>query len=172
MTRWWSDLSGPSVFGCDYNGELVRWCNANLSFAHVDRTELLPPLPYRDESFDFVYAFSVFTHLTVDIAKQWAAELRRITTTGGLLWFTVHGAAYRDRLLPEQRERFDDGEVVVWFPEIEGTNLCAAYWPDDAVAGMLGDGFELIAHLDPLAEPAIAQAAQIAPHDSYLARRV
>jgi hypothetical protein len=132
---------------------------------------LEPPLPYADSSFDFVYAFSVFTHLSTEVARLWLAELERTIRRGGFLWFSVHGMSYRARLSAEQRQRFDRGEVVVWFPEIEGTNLCAAYWPDAAVAEMLGDGFEVVARLDPQTEPARAQAAQLAPHDSYLVRR-
>ena len=52
MLRWWSDLPDTSVHGCDYNAELVSWCNANLGFAEVRANELSPPLPYEDGSFD------------------------------------------------------------------------------------------------------------------------
>jgi len=172
MTRWWAGEEGPRIDACDYNGELVAWCEQNLPFAHFRRNQLQPPLPYADDSFDFIYAFSVFTHLSIELAQGWLAELRRVCKPGGLVWFTVHGASYRTRLPPEQRRQFDAGEVVVWFPEIEGTNLCAAYWPQESVAGMLGDGFEVLAHLDPLVQAATAQGAQVAPHDAYLVRRV
>jgi SAM-dependent methyltransferase len=171
MTRWWStDAARTRIYGCDYNQELVRWSESNLPFAQITRNELRPPLPYSDNTFDFVYAFSVFTHLSVELARAWMDELTRVTRPGGLMWFTLHGASYRDRLPLEQRERFDAGEIVVWFPEIEGTNLCAAYWPDESVEKILGRDLEVVGHLDPQLEPARAQAAQIAPHDSYLVR--
>jgi SAM-dependent methyltransferase len=171
MARWWSDLPQLAIHGCDYNKELVNWCQENLPFVQARVTDLDPPLPYSDGSFDLVYAFSVFTHLSIELANRWVAELERIVKPGGLLWFTIHGMSYRGRLPPEQMQEFDRGGVVVWFPEIEGTNLCAAYWPDAAVARMLGEGFEMLAHLDPQADAARAQAAQLAPHDSYLVRR-
>jgi SAM-dependent methyltransferase len=171
MTRWWAPQGiGPEIHACDYNGELVRWCQENLPFVQASTNDLQPPLPYPDDSFDFVYAFSVFTHLSVELAKSWLAELRRVCRPGGLVWFTVHGETYRARLPPEQQKEFDAGEVVVWFPEIEGTNLCAAYWPRASVAQMLGSEFEVLVHLDSLTEPAAAQAAQVAPHDAYLVR--
>jgi SAM-dependent methyltransferase len=173
MTRWWAaDAARTQIYACDYNDELVRWCQANLPFVTATTNALEPPLPYRDGSFDFVYAFSVFTHLSVDLAKRWLSELRRVTKPGALIWFTVHGQTYRERLPSEQRRQFDAGEVVVWFPEIEGTNLCAAYWPDASVPAMLGDAFEVLEHLDPQTDPLSAQVAQIAPHDAYLIRRV
>ncbi len=172
MTRWWSDLSGPQIYGCDYNRDLAKWCDANLDFVHACATGLQPPLPYPDDSFDFLYAFSVFTHLSTELAVQWMADLRRIVKPGGLLWFTVHGESYRERLLPEEKEQFDAGKIVVWLPEIEGTNLCGAYWPKGSVERMLGSDFEMLMHLDPQADPATAQSAQVAPHDAYLVRRV
>jgi SAM-dependent methyltransferase len=171
MARWWSDLSELQLHGCDYNRELVGWCQTNLPFVNSTKTELEPPLPYAEGSFDFLYAFSVFTHMSVELASSWVREFERVVKPGGLLWFTIHGMSYRARLPGDQRRRFDDGEIVVWFPEIEGTNLCAAYWPDVAIERMLGDGFELLTHLDPQADPVRAQVAQLAPHDSYLVRR-
>ncbi|MCW3057788.1 MAG: methylase involved in ubiquinone/menaquinone biosynthesis, partial [Solirubrobacterales bacterium] len=171
ITRWLSDFSRPLINGCDYNGELIDWCQQNLPFVRALRTELRPPLPYADDAFDFLYAFSVFTHLSADLAGQWMSELGRVVKPGGLMWFTIHGASYRERLLPEQRERFDAGEVVVWFPEIEGTNLCGAHWPDAAVERILGSKFEVLHHFDPKADAATAERVSL-PHDAYLVRRM
>jgi SAM-dependent methyltransferase len=171
ITRWLSDMSRPQVNGCDYNGELIDWCRENLPFVRAVRTEMRPPLPYPDDTFDFLYAFSVFTHLSVDLATLWMSELRRVVKPGGLMWFTIHGASYRERLLPEQKACFDAGEVVVWFPEIEGTNLCGAHWPGAAVKRLLGPGFEVIDHFDPRADNATAERVFL-PHDAYLLRRL
>jgi SAM-dependent methyltransferase len=171
IVRWFSDLERPQISACDYNRELVAWCDANLGFVSVRRTELQPPLPYPNDGFDFLYAFSVFTHLSVELAADWMAELRRVVKPGGLVWFTVHGESYRERLLPEEIERFDAGEIVVWLPEIEGTNLCCAHWPNPAVEGVLGSDFEILVHLDPKANPATARKALV-EHDAYLVRRV
>jgi hypothetical protein len=113
----------------------------------------------------------VFTHLSVELASDWLAELARVVRPGGLAWFTIHGESYRDRLLPEQRQRFDAGEIVVWLPETEGTNICGAYWPPSAVPRMLGDDFEIVEHFDPQADPLTAQRAYLA-HDAYLVRRL
>jgi SAM-dependent methyltransferase len=171
IARWLSDAGGPRIHGCDYNRELVEWCNANLSFLLASTTDLEPPLPYADRSFDFLYAFSVFTHLSVALAREWMAELERVVRPGGLIWFTLHGASYRERLLPEEKVRFDAGEIVVWLPEIQGTNMCGAYWPDPAVERMLGSGFEILVHFDPQADPVAARNLDIA-HDAYLVRRL
>src|SRR5256885_1214144 len=64
VLRQWSGLPGTRVFGCDINPKMVEWCAANLELAEVSLTELEPPLPYADSTFDLIYAFSVFTHLS------------------------------------------------------------------------------------------------------------
>jgi SAM-dependent methyltransferase len=171
IARWFSHVTRPQINGCDYNRELVEWCDSNLNFMRVRKTELEPPLPFPDASFDFIYAFSVFTHLSVDLAARWMAELRRILRPSGFVWFTVHGEGFADRLLPEEHARFAAGEIIVRLPEIEGTNLCSAYWPPAAVDSMLGSGFETLVHLDPKADPVTAHDALL-EHDAYLVRRL
>ena len=171
IARWFSELSRPQLHGCDYNAELIAWCDAQLPFLDARVSGLEPPLPYERSAFDFVYAFSVFTHLSVELARSWIEELARLLRPGGLMWFTVHGHSYRERLLPEQKQSFDRGEIVVWLPETEGTNICGAYWPASAVARMLGGAFEIVEHFDPLADPSTAQRLLLA-HDAYLVRRV
>jgi SAM-dependent methyltransferase len=171
ILRWFADASGTELHGCDYNAELVRWCESNLRFMRARANTLQPPLPYAGETFDFLYAFSVFTHLSVELASDWLDELQRVVKPGGLVWFTLHGEGYRDRLLPEEQARFDDGEIVVWLPEIEGTNMCGAYWPDIAVSRMLGDRFQILTHFNPKADPSTAERIELA-HDAYLIRRL
>jgi SAM-dependent methyltransferase len=170
IARWFSDLPRTQINGCDYNDALVAWCRQNLAFMHTSKTALYPPLPYADESFDFLYAYSVFTHLSVNLTDLWMRELRRVVKPGGLVWFTVHGESYSERLLPEQRTRFEAGEVVVWLPEIEGTNLCCAYWPRTAVKNLLGSDFEVLDHLDPKTDPETARKLLL-EQDAYLVRR-
>ena len=170
MTRWWSDLSGPQIHGCDYNRDLVDWCDVNLSFVRARANNLQPPLPYVDGSFDFLYAYSVFTHLSTELVHQWMADFKRLVKPGGLVWFTVHGESFRERLLPEEKGQFDAGKIVVWLPEIEGTNLCGTYWPNAAVESMLGGDFETLVHLNPKTDPVTAGSALLT-HDAYLIRR-
>jgi SAM-dependent methyltransferase len=170
LLRWWTDLPATTVHGCDYNRELVRWCNDHLGFAEVRVNEPSPPSPYDDASFDLVYAFSIVTHLTSDQAERWLTEIHRVVKPGGLVWFTTHGASLTDRLSAPDQAAFAAGNVVVHFPEAEGMNLCSAFWPDAAVRRMLGDRFELTSHFDPLHDPATAERARMS-HDAYLVRR-
>src|SRR5262249_38797707 len=90
----WENILANDVrlAGCDINPKLVDFCVANISFANTFVSNYLPPLnPVSDNDFDFVYAASVFTHLTEAAAKAWAKEFARITRPGGILMMSFHG---------------------------------------------------------------------------------
>ena len=55
-----------------------------------------PPLPFPDESFDLIYATSVFTHLDERLQFEWLSELQRVSQPGGIVLLTTHGERYRD----------------------------------------------------------------------------
>lgn len=143
VLRYWSGHSG-AVAGCDRDAGAVEWCSANLPFARVQGNELDPPLAYAGESFDLVYALSVFTHLTAELQEAWRDELRRVLRPGGHLLVTTHGASYLSRLEPDERARFEQGELVVRWDELPGSNLCSAYHPEPYVHELLAHGFELV----------------------------
>lgn len=130
------------VCGCDLNGELVGWCTENLPFMDARVNPLRPPTPF-SEQFDFIYAISVFTHLSESLQHEWMGECRRLLKPGGLLLFTTQGDRFRDSLNEAQRLAYDSGRIVVRFEELEGANLCSTYHPPEFLATML-EGFEPI----------------------------
>jgi SAM-dependent methyltransferase len=144
VTRYWNGFPG-SVSGSDVSAKAVEWCRANLPFARFERNALAPPLAFDDESFDLVYALSVFTHLTADLQLAWRDELRRVLRPGGRLLLTTHGRSYAPRLEGDERERFERGELVVRWGDAPGTNLCSAYHPERYLRDTFADGFELLA---------------------------
>jgi len=81
----------PEVFGCDIDPEAIAWCSEHLRPGTFSRIEPWPPTPYKDETFDLVIAYSVFTHLARDVQKAWLAEMKRIIAPGGLFLASTHG---------------------------------------------------------------------------------
>ncbi len=132
IIRHFADRRHARWHGCDYNPELVAWCQVNLSFADFAVNALAPPLPYPDGAFDLVYANSVFTHLDDDLGSRWLAELRRVLRPGGALVATTHGEAWRSGLTPAEQERFDAGASVIRSDGSAGSNLCETYHPPAA----------------------------------------
>jgi SAM-dependent methyltransferase len=146
VLRHWAGLENTRVSGCDINPRMVAWCDENLSFAEVSLNRLDPPLPYDDESFDLVYAFSVMTHLSEELQQTWVAECRRVLRPGGRFLFSTLGEYYvsRDRLTGDERRSFEAGHLVVLYQRSSGTSLCSAYHPPDYVARELARGFEVV----------------------------
>jgi SAM-dependent methyltransferase len=95
------------LFGCDVDRECATWCRQNIDFAEIAHTAIDPPLPYADESFDFVYALSVFTHLSFDLQFAWAMELHRILRPGGVIFFTTHGEIHLPMTLAGRHAQSD-----------------------------------------------------------------
>ena len=164
VTRHWVGLDGTAVHGADANEHAISWCRANLSFARFASNGLAPPLDHGDESFDLVYALSVFTHLPEDLQHAWVRELTRLLRPGGFLLLTTHGERYRGRLAPPEQAIFDAGGLVVRWPEGAGTNLCSAFHPSSYVKERLAAGLEVAEF--------VPEGAKGNPHqDLYLLRK-
>lgn len=176
VARWWADLSGPEIYACDYNGELVDWCAQNLPFMKPSTTALQPPLPYANEMFDLVHSYSVFTHLSPDLQARWMAELHRVLRPDGLLLVTLQGDASVSQMSSADRARYMRGEPITEFDGAEGSNICLTYHPPSWVENHLLADFELIEHA-PGGEELVAgieeggAVRKVLEQDRYLARR-
>ncbi|RKY21701.1 MAG: class I SAM-dependent methyltransferase [Planctomycetota bacterium] len=143
VVRQLQDLPGQ-VHGCDWNERATDWCRRNLGFAHFEQNTLAPPLPYDAQSFDFIYALSVFTHMGEDLQRPWMDELRRVLKPGGLLVLSTHGRRYGERLSGAERRTFERGEFLVRHVQGAGTNLCSSFHPEAYLRGAFSGGFELL----------------------------
>ena len=164
VLRQWSGLTRTPVFGCDINPKMVAWCNNHLPFVEAAVNELSPPLPYRDSTFDLVYAFSVMTHLSEDLQHAWVRECRRVLKPGGYLLFSTLGEYFvaRNRLTDDERRSFESGNLVVLYESSAGTSLCSAYHPAEYVTR------ELAGDLEPVAFRAAADDGR---HDIHVFRK-
>jgi SAM-dependent methyltransferase len=164
VMRHWSSLTRTRVFGCDINPRMVGWCDANLAFAEVSVTALEPPMRYEESSFDLIYAFSVFTHLSEELQHEWIRECLRVLKPGGYLMLSTMGEYYLtlQRLDDSERAAFADGKLVVLYEGAAGTSLCSAYHPPSYVHGQLASEFDVVAF-----RPAVEGGR----HDVHLLRK-
>jgi ubiquinone/menaquinone biosynthesis C-methylase UbiE len=157
-------VDGGSYAGFDVSKSMIRWCERNIttrrpdfrfSWAPVHNRKYNPfgsvgdteyRFPYADDSFDFAFATSLFTHMSGDAIQHYLVELARVLRPGGrfLVTFFVltedsrravadHRAAYEfvhpvdggftsDPRQPEAAMAFDE-EVVEGMLRTAGLSL-------------------------------------------------
>jgi len=91
-TLLWFARQFPKVrwHGSDVNTEAIEWCRKSIPGATFAVNGLEPPLPFPENSFDLIYAVSVFTHLSEEHQRAWLPELRRVLRPGGRLLLSLH----------------------------------------------------------------------------------
>ncbi len=93
------------VAGVDIDPEGVAWCRDHLDrIGDFHVTGHAPPLPFPADTFDLIYAISVFTHLPEAMQFGWLDELRRVIRPGGLLIASFHAP---ELLPPDLADRRD-----------------------------------------------------------------
>jgi len=103
MLRWLAPLAATcSIWATDISATHVTWCQQYLGSLFTCFTgTTVPHLPFADNTFDCIYAGSVFTHID-DLADAWLLELRRVTRRDGRLYLTIHDRHTVD-VLAQQR---------------------------------------------------------------------
>lgn len=139
LTRY---LDRPGVYvGMDITRPSIIWCQRNISrrytnfyFLHVDlyNKRYNPsgrykaqnyPFPFRDESFDFIFLTSVFTHLLPEDIAHYLPEIARMLHYKGRIFLTLFLLNDKQRLLAEQQKNdidfnFGSGPYRLRNPEI------------------------------------------------------
>lgn len=142
-----------AVHGTDYNTRSIEWCRRSLPGLSFQTNEFMPPLAFDTDSFDAVYCFSVFTHLSEAAQLAWAEELWRVLKPGGVLICSTHGEANAHLLASEQeRADFANGKVVVQGRYEEGKKWFFAIHPHAFVRDRLLKNFEDVALVQPRPE--------------------
>jgi len=155
--QWW---------GSDYNDVLVKWCKNNLAFANFVTNDLEPPIEFSDKKFEFIYARSVFTHLTEDQHHKWLDEMHRILIDGGLFLITVKGKDSIQWLDAAELADFKADRLVVRQERHSGENVCSSFHPESYLRKILHrHGFEII---DAVPGKTIKYMRQ----DAYLTRKM
>lgn len=165
VIRFLEKYATTQLHGSDINLASVYWCDQNLDFAEFSSNHLAPPLRYRNNSFDLIYAFSVFTHLSGEMQRAWMDEMRRVLRPQGFLLVTLHGEYHIRELNPAQKNAFQNGEMIIVSENLEGHNVCASFHPESYVRKTFSDGFRVLKYAP---EGALGNPRQ----DAYLLQKV
>jgi 2-polyprenyl-3-methyl-5-hydroxy-6-metoxy-1,4-benzoquinol methylase len=90
------DLDPSRLYGLDCYREMIDICkkqNLNCNFEAIDP---MPPVKYQNETFDIIYLYSVFSHLSEDVHLAWLKEFCRILKPEGILIATTRPIEFID----------------------------------------------------------------------------
>jgi SAM-dependent methyltransferase len=95
------EAATAEFWGCELDPPSIAWMERELSppFQFFETSDT-PSLPQEQGTFDLIYAFSVYTHLT-DHWAGWLLEHHRVLKDGGLLFVTFLGEGMTEHLIDE-----------------------------------------------------------------------
>lgn len=118
-------IDGIRLVGTDAQSELIEWCSKNVPGIEFHNNKLYPPLDFaEDDTFDLVFAASVFTHIPIEYQQAWIKEMYRIIRPGGFLVCDVAGRGHMERQLSkEENVQLQKSGLVTLTGEDEGASL-------------------------------------------------
>ena len=91
------DVDPARLWGADPAAEMIDHCRRANRWCRFELMSARPPTALPAETFDLVYAFSVFSHLSEPVHEDWIVELRRVVRPGGLLIVTTRAREFIHR---------------------------------------------------------------------------
>jgi SAM-dependent methyltransferase len=98
-------LPGPQYYGSEVFKKNVEWGKSAFPEVIYLHQKNFPPIEIPNETFDVIYAYSIFTHFEEKLHNLWITELHRMLKKGGLLLITVHGEKILQRCKNESAVR-------------------------------------------------------------------
>jgi ubiquinone/menaquinone biosynthesis C-methylase UbiE len=83
------DIPATNLWGCDPVEEMIQLCKSQNKWANFEHINSNPPTSFEDNSFDLIYSFSVFSHLSEEFHLSILPEISRILKPGGIYMTTT-----------------------------------------------------------------------------------
>jgi 2-polyprenyl-3-methyl-5-hydroxy-6-metoxy-1,4-benzoquinol methylase len=96
MRFFYRDVALNNLYGVDPWHLAIDLCKETNVHGQLLQIGLRPPMVLADETFDLVFAYSVFSHLSPDVGSSWVEELARCLKPGGMLVVTTQGRTFID----------------------------------------------------------------------------
>lgn len=96
------EVESDRLLGIDCMPEAIALCTSTNTHNRFELVAPFPPCGVPSDSFDLIYSYSVFSHLSEAAHLSWIAEFKRILKPGGLLMATTRS---REFILQCERAR-------------------------------------------------------------------
>jgi SAM-dependent methyltransferase len=129
ITRFFlKDVEPENLVGIDIDEGAIAACRETNRWSRFEICPVFPPTRFEDGSFDFVYAYSVFSHLSEEAHLEWLNEFRRLLKPDGVLIATTLGRNFIEK---SAGWATDSGEnVTLWQKRAAGCFAPADHWLD------------------------------------------
>jgi SAM-dependent methyltransferase len=102
-----------NIYGCDPWAQSLEICDESGITANLALSDYLPTeLPFPNAKFDFIYSYSVFTHLSEKAALAAVTACRKHIADDGCLVITVRPRSYWDVHPDSQNSLVDKAEMI------------------------------------------------------------
>jgi hypothetical protein len=150
---FWQDVPEDHIYGVDVDRDILAVCRGLGVPGQFSTISPLGQLPFEDNFFDIIIAYSVFSHLPERVALHWMRELSRVSRGGCIFLFTAeprrfltfiaaipeppetswHAALVKfKRQVPALLEQFDKGRFC-YLPTSGGGEVMTADVYGDAI---------------------------------------
>lgn len=90
------DVRLQNIHGIDVDPDFVHLTKELFKSEQFEICPAFPPTGFADDSFDLIYAYSVFSHLSEKACQAWMTEFARILKPGGVVAFTTRHETFFD----------------------------------------------------------------------------
>lgn len=91
------DVEPANIWGIDVSEEGIKTCLDTNHWCRFEVSSPAPPSRFDAASFDLVYAYSVFSHLSEELHLSWLQEFERILKPGGIFLATTLRRQFMER---------------------------------------------------------------------------
>jgi SAM-dependent methyltransferase len=131
VTRFFlKNIAPENLIGIDQSDDVLAVASDRWN-PHY-KCESLPPTNFEDQSFDLIYAFSVFSHLSEEVHDQWLDEFERLLKPGGLLALTTFMRQHMIERPPPMDQCLTPTEE--WLAAYDRGEFCYEAQPDNRCA--------------------------------------
>lgn len=108
ITRFFlKDVMAENLHGLDVMPAMIETCKSTMQYGNFSIINPEPPTNFAANTFDIIFAFSVFSHLAEDVHIKWIEEFSRLLKPGGILVATTQPRRFLD-LCESLRGTFPD----------------------------------------------------------------
>ncbi len=85
-----------NIYGINVDADFVALTRKAFDSSNFTECPAFPPTQYSSGKFDLVFAYSVFSHLSEKVCREWMEEFRRVLKPGGVVAFTTRHDSFFD----------------------------------------------------------------------------